>query len=599
MAELRIAPDLALPLELVVQQSAILARTGAGKTNTATVLVEEVLDAGQQVVVLDPPGAWWGLRSSADGTSAGYPIVVLGGAHGDLPLDPDGGVVVADFVVDTRASVVLDLSEMSGGQITRFVTSFAERLYARKSKSRDPMLLVIEEADELAPQSPQRDETRMLGAMERLAKRGRMRGIGTLSITQRSASLNKNVLSQIGVLIAMQTTAPQDIKAIDDWVQRTGDQERRAQLLKEIATLGVGEAFVWSPAWLRLFVKVKIRRRKTFDSSATPKPGEVRAAPKRLAEVDLAQLRERMAATVEKAKADDPKLLRAEIARLKAELAKASVIKPPDITPRVETVVERVEVEVPIVALDGDLDRLEALAEQLTGPVGGLTEALWALQERIDGARKSVTADRASHYVDRTTKPRAVVAVPRPTAPPPEDRAEQRPTARPDSDARITGPQQRILDALASFAALGVHDVARGNVAVFADASATSSAFANNLGALRTAGYVDYPAGGRVCLTEAGRALASASTPIGSVSELHAAWCAKLSGPQGRILRALVAAYPDPVDRERLAELAEASATSSAYANNLGALRSLGLVDYPSRGTVVATNLLFPDGVPA
>jgi DNA helicase HerA-like ATPase len=84
---LRIAEDLELPIDLVVQKVAILARSGAGKTNTAVDVVEELLEAKQQVVVLDPPGAWWGLRTSADGKKPGYPVVVLGGVHGDLPLE--------------------------------------------------------------------------------------------------------------------------------------------------------------------------------------------------------------------------------------------------------------------------------------------------------------------------------------------------------------------------------------------------------------------------------------------------------------------------------------------------------------------------------
>lgn len=36
-----------------------------------------------------------------------------------------------------------------------------------------------------------------------------------------------------------------------------------------------------------------------------------------------------------------------------------------------------------------------------------------------------------------------------------------------------------------------------------------------------------------------------------------------------------------------------AGSASSGYANNLGALRSLGLIDYPSPGMVAATDLLF------
>ena len=41
----------------------------------------------------------------------------------------------------------------------------------------------------------------------------------------------------------------------------------------------------------------------------------------------------------------------------------------------------------------------------------------------------------------------------------------------------------------------------------------------------------------------------------------------------------------------------EASPTSSGFSNNLGRLRSLGLVDYPESGTVAATPLLFPVGL--
>lgn len=48
---------------------------------------------------------------------------------------------------------------------------------------------------------------------------------------------------------------------------------------------------------------------------------------------------------------------------------------------------------------------------------------------------------------------------------------------------------------------------------------------------------------------------------------------------------------------EALAELAEASATSSACTNNLGAMRSLKLIDYPTPRQVAATPLLFPEGL--
>jgi hypothetical protein len=45
-----------------------------------------------------------------------------------------------------------------------------------------------------------------------------------------------------------------------------------------------------------------------------------------------------------------------------------------------------------------------------------------------------------------------------------------------------------------------------------------------------------------------------------------------------------------------LAEAAGVSPASSGFQNNLGGLRSLGLIDYPHPGHVVATTVLFLEG---
>ena len=80
---LQIGPGLELPLEAVTETFAILAKRGSGKTYTAAVLVEELHAAGMPLVVADPVGVWWGLRSSADGAGPGLPFVVFGGDHAD------------------------------------------------------------------------------------------------------------------------------------------------------------------------------------------------------------------------------------------------------------------------------------------------------------------------------------------------------------------------------------------------------------------------------------------------------------------------------------------------------------------------------------
>ena len=88
---LRISKEVSLPDDVVTKSVAILAQRRKGKTYTASVLAEEMVSAKLPFVALDPTGAWWGLRASADGEGPGLPVVILGGQHGDLPLERTAG----------------------------------------------------------------------------------------------------------------------------------------------------------------------------------------------------------------------------------------------------------------------------------------------------------------------------------------------------------------------------------------------------------------------------------------------------------------------------------------------------------------------------
>jgi Mn-dependent DtxR family transcriptional regulator len=133
-------------------------------------------------------------------------------------------------------------------------------------------------------------------------------------------------------------------------------------------------------------------------------------------------------------------------------------------------------------------------------------------------------------------------------------------------------------------------------LAFLSEQSPTSSSYANNLGALRSANLIDYPGQGRIALTDAGRALAVVENVPKTSADLHAIVQRRIPPARWRIVATLIKAYPRDVDRAELAELASQSPSSSSYANNLGALRSLGLLDYPSKGSVIATPALFLGG---
>ncbi|HEX8221005.1 MAG TPA: hypothetical protein VF914_17575, partial [Chloroflexia bacterium] len=316
---LQLAADFTLPEELVTETIGIVARKRRGKSYTGRKIVEQVFHAGDQVGIVDPKGDWWGIRTAADGKGAGLPIVILGGEHGDLPLDVGNGEEIAEFVVHERISFLLDLSQFRKHQVATFMATFLETLYRLKSQEqyRTPMLLVIDEADAIAPQKPQPGEQRMLGAAEDIVRRGGQRGLGCLMISQRAAVVNKNVLTQIGVLVLLQTTGPQDLAAIDDWVQIHGTQDQRAQLRASIGSLPIGTAWVVAPAWPSdegIFRQVAIGRIETYDSGATPKRGQHRQDVRTVADVDLGALSARLAATIERAQEQDPKALQVKLA---------------------------------------------------------------------------------------------------------------------------------------------------------------------------------------------------------------------------------------------------------------------------------------------
>lgn len=583
-----LSPDLALPLDAVTEAFGVVGVRGSGKSYASKVLVEELTKAGLPVAIMDPLGVHWGLRSSADGERPGFPFVIFGGDHADVPLSESAGEVVADFVISERQPTVLDMSLMRKAEMRRFATAFLSRLYHR---NRQPLHLVVDEADLFAPQRV--DDPTLLGAMEDIVRRGRAKGLGCTLITQRPAVISKDVLTQIGTLIALRLAGPQDRKALDEWVRANGTAEQRDELLGSLASLPTGTAWVWSPHWLGIFQKVAIRPLETFDSSATPKSGEAIVAPRAFAEVDLEALKTRIASTIERAKADDPRELRKRIADLERELKTRPKIEQ-------ERIVERVEVEVVPAWVDvfvGDVrsrmagirEQMAALDQVLSGNDEPAVPVLAGIAGKID-----TKIDRPSTVNHRAVLPESVKRVA--IAELPESRPQSRPQIRKfEPTAAISVPQQRILDALARLRGARLYQPSRQNVAALAGYSWRGGRFSNLLGELRSAGLIEYPAPNLITSTDDGLAAAGPVEPIGSLRELHDAWRAILPRPEASLMDELISRYPDAMTREELAEATGYTAAGGRFSNLLGALRSFGLAEYPGRGLVRADDVLFPE----
>lgn len=67
MKRLHLADGFSLPETAVTETFALLAIRGAGKTNAARVMAEEMFAAGAPFVAIDPVGSWWGLRAGREG----------------------------------------------------------------------------------------------------------------------------------------------------------------------------------------------------------------------------------------------------------------------------------------------------------------------------------------------------------------------------------------------------------------------------------------------------------------------------------------------------------------------------------------------------
>src|SRR4051794_28883786 len=178
----------ALPTAALDDRIAIVGTAGSGKTYTAKGFVERLLDAGARVTVIDPLGVWWGLRAGAEG-NAGYPVVVFGGRHADVAITAEMGAPLGRLIVQQALASVVDLSELGSNAARRgFMTAFAEAI---NEANKEPLHLVFDEADLWAPQRPIKGWEGLLGHIEEIVRRGRVRGFIPWLITQRPAVVHK------------------------------------------------------------------------------------------------------------------------------------------------------------------------------------------------------------------------------------------------------------------------------------------------------------------------------------------------------------------------------------------------------------------------
>ncbi|HZU33138.1 MAG TPA: hypothetical protein VFB79_18630 [Candidatus Angelobacter sp.] len=618
MKKLKISHSLALPADAVTQTLIVFGGKGMGKTNFATVLAEEFSAVAQRFSIIDAVGVFYGLRHSADGKGPGIEVVILGGTHGDIPIEPTGGAVVADFVADEDVDTIIDISRHPSGKMwtvserIKFVADYCTRLYERQGERRRPLMQIIDEAARFVPQQIPHgaiDIARCSGAVSILVEEGRNVGIGVCLLTQRSARMNKAVTELADCMISFRIVGPLSIKAVLDWFGEHVEKSRWKELLEQLRKLPRGNALVVSPGWLGYEGKVLIRERKTFDSSATPESGHERRARGKGAKPDLTRYLQRMKETIERQKENDPKELKRRIVELEQQLKSQPAPAKADASTTAEfrilqrkhsellrAMEELMKVTYKFTAIGFDKsainpeelkDLFDAVAASIARHTNTKMTQRFAeieklkieavrLQRKVsllleEGSKKkpeAIKLDIKIHNSNKRTESKKTVSNP----------------TQQNGDTNVDLPPAKIklLNSIAAFESIGMSAVPKPVVAVFAKVSPSSSGFENNMGALRSAGFIEYPKPGTASLTETGRSLAQPPDTPASAEELLQRIESILPPAKAKIIRSLATHYPDPVAKDDLAREVNVSPTSSGYENNLGALRSMGMLDYPA-----------------
>jgi hypothetical protein len=522
--------------------NAFLGKTGSGKTSSAKVYVEELVRLGNRVCCLDPIKAdWWGVTSGVDGRSPGLPFQILGGQHGHVPVHEQAGPAVAKVVATGALPLsIVDMRDFGPGGISNFFTGFAPVLL---QKMRGVLYLVLEEAHLFAPKerSGIGKENMSIHWAKQLALAGRSTGIRLLVLTQRTQSLHNALLGMCDTIYAHRLIAPADQDPVKKWLAGNTTKQRMEEVTASLSQLSKGECWVCSGDGI--FEKVQFPRIKTYDNTATPTGNEARL-PVNTAHVDVERLRLLIGDAVKEAQANDPQLLRKQIAELQREnTALRDNLKPENERIQHWQIDGKIYHEHTIREMERELERLRA-SERVDGQA--LRDAVAQIefyQAQMHTIRNAVTNRPPAGSAQGPVSMKMYEHIDPPSGEPillptPPARERGRSDIPPAGDNGGLKPMHRkFLTVLAQRGAM-----TKGSLLLFAG-YASSGPVSSAFGFLNSSGYITSD-GNKVSITDAGRAALGPVTKLPRGAELRAQTLNELPQMEAKLLKVWFDAYP-------------------------------------------------------
>ncbi len=225
--------------DLTGKHTLISALDGAGKTYTATVIIEELANkTSHPIVILDPNNEYTtiGTTSTSDKNySFSFQTAIINA-------DKEKSDTVAEKIKEHQVTVItaenLTLAEKS----EYYANILNELAKNRREKTVQPFLLVVEDAENLPLQAIQ----------EILTPKN---GIAAILITSHPTVLGGKVLSKMVNQIVGRTNDPEDLAFLKSMISGNGDQ---------LSSLEVGE---WIVNGLNIILPMRIQVRERYSKS--------------------------------------------------------------------------------------------------------------------------------------------------------------------------------------------------------------------------------------------------------------------------------------------------------------------------------------------
>ncbi|TPL40671.1 DUF87 domain-containing protein [Mesorhizobium sp. B2-4-6] len=213
----------------------IQGNSGAGKSMLLRRLFEQGFGRVQQLLI-DPDGEFSTLKEHFD-------VAVLTAAD----ISRVGGNAFAKHLREHRYSAVLDLSDATSEDRLDLVADLAEGLMLVAESHWHPLLVLIDEAQTLAPHYDTGDVTadtrkRSTAMLADLMGRGRKRGIAGVIATQRLAETAKAVVSKATNIVVGRTIFDRDLERAGALLGFTLGHSRALRTLADGEFLAIGPA---------------------------------------------------------------------------------------------------------------------------------------------------------------------------------------------------------------------------------------------------------------------------------------------------------------------------------------------------------------------